>query len=231
MASILLVERNGEFSAELKKRYDVTCVGNGRDASRALQDTVFDLVILDSISLRTPGERTARSLKQQLDGIPLIHLHPGTRASADSPADIILVKPFSMRKINNAIVRLLASTGSEGYTLECGPFGVNVERRLLIANGQEIPLTPKLARLLEVFFRHPGETLHRRVLMEKVWQTDYLGDTRTLDVHVRWIRRAIEIDPGSPRYLITVRGVGYRFDVPTLAMPTPVMMTMALQEA
>lgn len=231
MPSILLIERNGEFSVDLKKRYEVTSVSSGKEAAAALQDAVFDVVIMDSVSLRTHGERTARQVKQLLDGIPLIHLHPGTKAEADSPADIVLVKPFSTRKINNAVVRLLANSGSDGYFLECGPFGVNVERRLLLANGQEIPLTPKLARLLEVFFRHPGETLHRRILMEKVWQTDYLGDTRTLDVHVRWIRRAIETEPSNPRYLITVRGVGYRLEVPNLAVPIGATMPLELQEA
>jgi DNA-binding response OmpR family regulator len=73
---------------------------------------------------------------------------------------------------------------------------------------------PKQALLVETFFRHPGETLARKTLMEKVWNTDYIGDTRTLDVHIRWLRQAIEKDPGSPRYLLTVRGVGYRLEMP-----------------
>ncbi|MBK8021428.1 MAG: response regulator transcription factor [Chloroflexi bacterium] len=218
MASIMLIGKNTEFSGDLKKRHEVTTVSNGKEASAALLDGRFDVVILDSISLRTPGERTARSLKQQLNGVPLIHLYPGTKA-AETPADVVLLPPFSARKIQNAIGRLLTKAGHEGDVLECGPWGLNVDRRLLIADGQEISLTPKLAQLLEVFFRHPGETLDRKILMEKVWQTDYLGDTRTLDVHIRWIRRAIEQDPSRPRHLITLRGVGYRFEAPAL-MPT-----------
>ena len=75
-------------------------------------------------------------------------------------------------------------------------------------------LTPRQAQLLEVFMRHPGQTLTREFLMRTVWNTNYMGDTRTLDVHVRWIRERIEKDPSSPRYLRTVRGVGYRFGVP-----------------
>ena len=74
-------------------------------------------------------------------------------------------------------------------------------------------MTPKLVQLVETFFRHPDETLDRKMLMERVWNTSYLGDTRTLDVHVRWIRRAIEANPSKPRYLKTVRGVGYRLEV------------------
>ncbi|MCK6580748.1 MAG: response regulator transcription factor [Anaerolineae bacterium] len=231
MPSILLIERHGEFSNDLKKRYEVTSVPNGKQAASALLDCYFDVVILDSISLRTPGERTARALKQQLNDTPLIHLYPGAKSDAASAADIVLVPPFSARKINNAIARLLTKPDSGGEVLECGPWGLNVERRLLItASGQEVSLTPKLARLLEVFFHHPGETLHRRTLMEKVWQTDYLGDTRTLDVHVRWIRRAIEQDASSPRYLMTVRGVGYRLEAPTLLPQTISLVEFALPQ-
>jgi DNA-binding response OmpR family regulator len=107
---------------------------------------------------------------------------------------------------------------------------VNLSRRILFANGQETSLTPKLVLLVETFFRHPGETLDRALLMERVWDTSYLGDTRTLDVHVRWIRRAIEENPGTPRYLKTVRGVGYRLDVPS-ATPALENASLTLQEA
>jgi DNA-binding response OmpR family regulator len=96
---------------------------------------------------------------------------------------------------------------------------MDVSRRVLVANGQETQLTPKLAVLVEMFLKHPGETLDRKTLMVQVWDTDYLGDTRTLDVHVRWIRQAIEPDPGKPRYLKTIRGVGYRLDIPDLFEP------------
>jgi len=75
-------------------------------------------------------------------------------------------------------------------------------------------LTPRQAQLLDVFMRNAGHTLTRKYLMETVWETDYMGDTRTLDVHVRWIRERIEEKPSSPRYLRTVRGVGYHFDIP-----------------
>jgi DNA-binding response OmpR family regulator len=76
-------------------------------------------------------------------------------------------------------------------------------------------LTPKQAELLRVFMVHAGQTLTRKFLMATVWKTDYMGDTRTLDVHVRWLRERIEDDPSSPQYLRTVRGVGYRFGVPS----------------
>jgi DNA-binding response OmpR family regulator len=212
---ILLVERSraqgsSTFADALKKRYDLTTASSGKQALE-LEQIPF-AIVLDAISMRTPGERIAKQLKSELPTTPLIHLHPGSKDDASTPADIVLFLPFTARKLINSIERL--SQPATGETvISYGPISMNVTRRLLIANGQETPLTPKLARLVEIFMQHPGETLDRKQLMEYVWQTNYLGDTRTLDVHIRWIRRAIEIDPGNPRYLKTVRGVGYRLDV------------------
>src|SRR5690606_20294658 len=135
-------------------------------------------------------------------------------------ADVILFQPFTSRKVINAIERVLnVNVRNADDVITCGPFSVNLAQRVLHANGQETTLTPKLTLLVEVFMRHPGVTLDRKQLMEQVWPTDYLGDTRTLDVHIRWFRRAIEVDPGNPRYLKTVRGVGYRLDVPDVTPP------------
>ncbi len=228
MARILVIERTGTFSDALKKRYEVTSVPSGKKALTLLREGSYAVVVLDAISMRTPGDRIARQLKDGLGAIPLIHLHPGSQADADTPADVVLFLPFTARKIANSIERLLHPvTGDSVVT--CGPFSINLTRRILFANGQETALTPKLVLLVETFFRHPGETLDRAVLMERVWDTSYLGDTRTLDVHVRWIRRAIEEDPGKPRYLKTVRGVGYRLEIP---LPTPTLenATLTLQE-
>lgn len=228
MARILFIERTGAYSDALKKRYDVTSVPSGKQGLTSVREGKFAVAVLDAISMRTPGDRIARQLKEGLGAIPLIHLHPGSKASANTPADIVLFMPFTARKIANAIDRLLHPVGSDAV-VTCGPFSVNMSRRVLVANGQETSLTPKLARLVETFFRHPGETLDRALLMERVWDTSYLGDTRTLDVHVRWIRRAIEENPSVPRYLKTVRGVGYRLELPT---PTPTLAntTLTLQE-
>lgn len=213
MARILIIERTGAFSDALKKRYDITSVPSGKQGLASIHAGDYAVAILDAISMRTPGDRLARQLKDGLGTIPLIHLHPGPKASANTPADVVLFMPFTARKITNTIERLLHPVSGDAV-VTCGPFTVNLSRRILVANGQETSLTPKLALLVETFFRHPGETLDRALLMERVWDTSYLGDTRTLDVHVRWIRRAIEENPGSPRYLKTVRGVGYRLDVP-----------------
>jgi DNA-binding response OmpR family regulator len=218
VARILVIERTEAFSAGLKKRYEITTATSGKEALKLVVESAYAAVVLDAISMRTPGDRIARQLDEGLGAIPLIHLHPGPKESANSRAEVVLFMPFTARKIANTIERLLHSVTNDKI-VTCGPFTVNMTRRMLIANGQETSLTPKLALLVETFFTHSGETLDRKMLMERVWDTSYLGDTRTLDVHVRWIRRAIEENPGDPQYLKTVRGVGYRFDIPVASTP------------
>jgi DNA-binding response OmpR family regulator len=221
---VVLIERNRRsevasgrgqaagFAEHLRKRYEVVSVPSGKQALQVGLARTPDVIILDAISLKTTGERIARSLKEALPRVPLIHLVQDPPADMDSPAEIVLKDEFTWRKLINAIERLL-QTPSDDQLLSCGPFVMDMARRVLIANGQEYPLTPKLALLVEMFFRHPGQVLDRKTLMNTVWQTDYLGDTRTLDVHVRWIRRYIEVDAGHPTYLKTVRGVGYRLEI------------------
>ncbi len=203
--------KKGGLIASLEKRYTVTMAASGKQGIVAAAANTPNAIILDAVALRTPGERICHQLRERFPMIPLIHLHPGSEVATDSPADAVLLAPFTARKVLNALERLVPSGD---VMLRCGPFEMDITRRVLIANGQETILTPKLARLVEMFLRHPGHTFERRTLMEKVWQTDYLGDTRTLDVHIRWIRQAIGDIGGSPRYLLTVRGVGYRLEVP-----------------
>jgi DNA-binding response OmpR family regulator len=220
-ARILLIGRDrpqqSSLIAALRKRYEVTVAPSGKQALSLAQKHAPQVVVLDAISLRTPGDRICQEVRDWLE-IPVIHLHPGPKETADSAADAILFEPFTSRKLINCIERLLPPTGDNGI-VTCGPFSVDLSRRVLAAHGQETQLTPKLAVLVEMFLSHPGETLDRKTLMVKVWHTDYLGDTRTLDVHIRWIRQAIEPEPGKPRYLKTIRGVGYRLDVPDLFEP------------
>jgi len=124
----------------------------------------------------------------------------------------VLRLPFTPRKVVNRVYKLLDSR--VGSLLQVGDLTLNLATRCVYRGRIFRRLTPRQAQLLEVFMRHPGQTLTREFLMRTVWNTNYMGDTRTLDVHVRWIRERIEKDPSSPRYLRTVRGVGYRFGVP-----------------
>jgi DNA-binding response OmpR family regulator len=92
-------------------------------------------------------------------------------------------------------------------------WALDLDNRKVVTNNRAHDLTPRLCRLLEVFMRNPERVLSRKFLMRKVWETDYLGDTRTLEVHICWLRKKIEEDPHHPCYLRTVRGVGYRFSL------------------
>jgi DNA-binding response OmpR family regulator len=203
------------FGDALKKRYSVATASSGKRALELAAELSPRVVVLDAISLRTPGDRICQLLHDQLPKIPLIHLHPGPKETVQSCADIVLVEKFTSRKLINAIERLLHGkmAPAPDDTLACGPFTLHLKRRLLVFRGQETSLSPKLAQLVELFLRHPGETLDRKRLMEHVWNTDYLGDTRTLDVHIRYIRCAVESNPGKPVYFRTVRGVGYRLEI------------------
>jgi DNA-binding response OmpR family regulator len=124
----------------------------------------------------------------------------------------VLRMPFTSRKVTNRISKL--NSCHLGNTITAGELSLNLDNRCVYRGENVHRLTPRQAKLLEIFMRHAEKTLTRKFLMETVWETNYMGDTRTLDVHVRWIRERIEEDPSSPRYLRTVRGIGYRFGVP-----------------
>ena len=216
VARVLLIGRSqlkgASFPVTLKKRYDLTIIANGSRAQETASEHDPHVIVLDAVSMRTPGDRICRLLQANFPDTPIIHLHPGPKGSALSHADVVLYPPFSSpRKLLNSIERLI--TLSDDEIINCGPFSLNIPRRMLMTPRQETQLTPKVALLMVLFMRHPGQTLDRKTIMEAVWDTDYLGDTRTLDVHIRWIRKAIEDKPGKPVYLKTVRGIGYCFDV------------------
>jgi DNA-binding response OmpR family regulator len=223
---ILLVERrrsaHQSFAAALRKRYQVSSVISGKQALATAATLRPAAIILDAISMNSPGDRIARLLKEGQPA-PVIHLVEKTSRSG---ADTVLTAPVSARKLTIALERLIAPARHGPDALVVGPFRMDVERRVLVVHGVEKQLTPKLAMLVEMFLRHPGETLDRKRLMEQVWQTDYMGDTRTLDVHIRWIRSTIEADPAHPQYLKTVRGIGYRLELGNSGTPVVIPGTL-----
>lgn len=214
VAKVLLVGRNqtsnAAFAKSLKRRYDVNIVSSGKAAIETTKVFSPHVIVLDAASMQTPGDRLCRSLHDALPKIPIIHIHPGPKGAVESVADALLILPFTSRKLINSIERLVEF--SDDTIITCGALQLNIERRRLLVRNQETQLTPKEALLLEAFMRQPGVVLDRKTLMSQIWETDYLGDTRTLNVHIRWLRKAIEQNPNKPRLLVTVRGVGYRFD-------------------
>lgn len=185
---------------------------NGKQAVEVVQETIPILAIIDPSSLRINGARLSRMLKRAAASVPIIWvLDEGTIPSEDGVADVCLERPFTSRKLLNRIRKLLPPV--DRGILTAGDIVFDVGKRQVRKGDRQRRLTPKQAKLLEALMRKPGEVLSRRFLMKHVWNTDYLGDTRTLDVHVRWVREAIEDEPGRPQYIVTVRGVGYRFNV------------------
>jgi len=216
-ARILLVEArrsdHPSFSAGLnRKGYEIESVPNGNAALKRLETIDPDMVIVDAASLRTSGVRICQSLRQKLDGMAIVLIAskaPDPEIKID--ADVILVLPFTVLKLANRIRPLLPV--DEKDLLHIGPIRLYMDQKKVRCLGKQARLTPRMVALLKALMDHPGEVVERGKLFSLVWETEYTGDTRTLDVHVSWLRQAIESDPRHPRFLKTMRGVGYRLDI------------------
>ncbi|PID86789.1 MAG: hypothetical protein CSA11_00920 [Chloroflexi bacterium] len=225
-ANILLVEGERSNSQSLKEalakgKYLVILCHSGKGAMETVKASKPDLVVFNASSMRSNGMRTCRRLRKALGETPIIHVRDKDEPlEEDTEADIYLERPFIPRKLLNRIRTLLPADDTKEEVVRYGeitffPGKPSVE----VSNCGEQRLTPKLAQLLREFLRHPNEVVTRLQLMQHVWHTDYVGDTRTLDVHIRWVREVIEDDPADPKLLLTVRGQGYvllshaRFDL------------------
>ena len=132
-------------------------------------------------------------------------------------ADDYVTKPFSSRELVARVRAVLRRRGGEpedvgGTALEAGPVRMDVERHVVTVDGEPVPLPLKEFELLELLLRNAGRVLTRGQLIDRVWGADYVGDTKTLDVHVKRLRAKIEPDPGNPVHLVTVRGLGYKLE-------------------
>ncbi len=195
-----------------KKGYHVEIVPSGEAALRLLSSINPNLVILNTASIRTNGKRICMNLRKVNSGLPILLITtPDKPASEDICANVVLTLPFTARKLINQIVPLLP--GYSEKILHVGPMRLDIERKRVRCHGKTARLTPRLTQLLRMFMQHPGEVLERVQLFRQIWETDYTGDTRTLDVHISWLRQAIEENPRQPQLLKTVRGVGYRLDI------------------
>jgi DNA-binding response OmpR family regulator len=220
-AKILLIEGKGKnvrsFRRELEEKgFQVAVVHSGRRAQEVLTSFRPDVVIMDGSNYPSSGVRICKTIRMRASRVPLIYIGAAGKPSPPSiRAHISLRRPFTIRKLVNRVNQCLPS--SDGLTLQAGPLTLNVDKRSLHKNQREHRLTPKQAQLLEVLMRHPGQVIRRSELMRKVWETDFLDDTRTLDVHIRWVREAVEDNPSKPRFITTIRGKGYRFAIPDQA--------------
>ncbi|MCK0110789.1 response regulator transcription factor [Ornithinimicrobium sp. F0845] len=227
MTRILVVEDEESFSDPLsymlqKEGYDVAVAETGPDALTEFDRNGADLVLLDLMLPGLSGVDVCRSLRAK-SSVPVIMLTAKDSevdkvVGLEIGADDYVTKPYSGRELLARIKAVLRRQAEPEEllpsTVESGPVRMDVERHTVSVNGEAITLPLKEFELLEMLLRNSGRVLTRGQLIDRVWGTDYVGDTKTLDVHVKRLRAKIEPDPAQPQHIVTVRGLGYKFEAP-----------------
>jgi two-component system, OmpR family, response regulator RegX3 len=225
LSRILIVEDEESFSDPLsyllgKEGFEVEVVDNGLDAITEFDRNGADLVLLD---LQLPGQsgtEVCRQLRQR-STVPVIMLTAKDTeidkvVGLELGADDYVTKPYSSRELVARVRAVLRRQGEPeeliSSTVHAGPVRMDIERHVVSVDGEPVSLPLKEFELLEMLLRNSGRVLTRGQLIDRVWGSDYVGDTKTLDVHVKRLRSKIEPDPSLPRYLVTVRGLGYKFE-------------------
>jgi DNA-binding response OmpR family regulator len=205
-------ERSSFVGGLTKKGFSVISVPSGNAALSKLDNERPEIIVIDADSMRTSGKRICQSLRAAAQQTPIILiLGQGVNEKDEFDADVIMHLPFTLQKILNRIKVLLPLKLSNDV-VKAGPIDLDLTHRFVKVNDKQISLTPRLTKLLQALMQNPGQVFGRDELFKFVWETDYIGDTRTLDVHVSWLRNLIEDDPRHPDFIKTVRGVGYRLD-------------------
>jgi len=222
---LLVVEDEESFSDALsymlrKEGYDVAVAPTGPQALEEFDRTGADLVLLDLMLPGLPGTEVCRQLRTR-SAVPVIMLTAKDGeidkvVGLELGADDYVTKPFSHRELVARIRAVLRRRNEPDElmpaTLEVGPVRMDVERHVVSVDGENVALPLKEFELLELLLRNAGRVLTRMQLIDRVWGSDYVGDTKTLDVHVKRLRSKVEPDAGAPRHLVTVRGLGYKFE-------------------
>ncbi len=225
MSRILIVEDEESFSDPLsyllhKEGYETSVAATGPEALADFDANGADLVLLDLMLPGLSGMEVCRALRTR-SSVPIIMLTAKDSeidkvVGLEMGADDYVTKPYSSRELLarvRAVLRRL-SEPDEGTpaSIQAGPVRMDVERHVVTVDGAVTPLPLKEFELLELLLRNSGRVLTRAQLIDRVWGSDYVGDTKNLDVHVKRLRAKIEPDPGNPRYILTVRGLGYKFE-------------------
>jgi len=206
------VDRPSYMAGLSKKGFQVISTPNGSSAVSELKDMNPAAIIIDAASMRTTGTRICRSIRKVNGNIPVILIlaKNAKRVNKDT-ANEILYLPFTLQKLLNRLRPYMGMDNNKRLT--CGPIRLDLKQRWVTCGDKQTRLTPRLFILMEAFMRNPGKVLLREDLFRTLWETDYLGDTRSLDVHISWLRKAVEDDPRHPQYIKTERGIGYRLEV------------------
>ncbi|WP_293785586.1 response regulator transcription factor [uncultured Aeromicrobium sp.] len=224
MTKVLIVEDEASYSEALsyvlrKEGFDVAVAETGPDALEAFERGGADIVLLDLMLPGLPGTEVCRTIRQT-SAVPIIMVSAKDTevdkvVGLELGADDYVTKPYSPRELV-ARIRAVLRRGSveeveEAPTLQVGSVRMDVDRHIVTVDGKEVRFPLKEFELLEFFLRNPGRVLTRGQLIDRVWGADYVGDTKTLDVHVKRLRAKIEPDPAHPTILTTVRGLGYKY--------------------
>lgn len=213
---ILLVEAKKPDGHNLgpklsKKGFEVYYANSSNQALSVLREEQIDLVLINAVSLNTNGARLTAAIDKQDQTMTPIVLLVGEPLKINTRADLVLTMPITPQKLINRFAVFFPKDDNDSITT--GPIKLDMNNRLVTCNEKTTKLTPKLFAILKILMEHKGNVVHRNELFTKIWDTDYLGDTRTLDVHISWLRNAVEIDPSDPKLIETERGVGFRLAV------------------
>ena len=225
MTRVLVVEDEESFSDALtfmleREGYEVAVVADGNAAIEEFEKSGADILLLDLMLPGLPGTEVCRQIRTRSQ-VPIIMLtakdgEVDKVVGLELGADDYVTKPFSSRELLARIRAVLRRNGELEELLpaaiEVGPVRIDVDRHVVTVRGEQMPMPLKEFDLLEILVRNSGRVLTRAQLIDRVWGSDYVGDTKTLDVHIKRLRAKVEADPAHPLHLVTVRGLGYKYD-------------------
>lgn len=226
MTRVLVVEDEESFSDALsfmlrREGYEVGIAADGLQAIEEFDRHGADLVLLDLMLPGISGTEVCRTLRQR-SAVPIIMVtakdgEVDKVVGLELGADDYVTKPFSSRELVARIRAVLRRRGEPEEllptVLEAGPVRIDVDRHIVTVRGDVISMPLKEFDLLELLMRNAGRVLTRGQIIDRVWGSDYVGDTKTLDVHVKRLRAKVEDDPASPVHIVTVRGLGYKYEI------------------
>lgn len=225
MTKVLVVEDEESFSEAIsfmlrKEGYEVAVAADGNAAVAEFDQNGADIVLLDLMLPGLSGTEVCREIRKR-SKVPVIMVTAKDSeidkvVGLELGADDYVTKPFSSRELIARIKAVLRRSGEiaedNSDVIEIGPIRIDVERHAVSVNGEPVKLPLKEFDLLLMLMRNAGRVLTRGQLIDRIWGSDYVGDTKTLDVHIKRIRAKIEEDPANPSHILTVRGLGYKFE-------------------